>query len=525
MKGKNSPQIFPLERERRRFARRKVDSLIYLNVKPDNGGIVLDLSEGGMCISVANPLFVSGKVQFSLGIGGKNTVEGTGQVAWLSASGRSAGVRFIRFAAGSRERLREWIGERNAEEKQFVPAPLQTPLEHITTGRTDTDTNLESDTVEGNAPAKPQESPTPAEEPAAAPMSESCAPSSYTLFAAQPRPSAMPSEEPQPEPEAVHLHLNTPLFFMPQKSEEEKGQPIQPPDQTETYFGDGMGNNGGQQDVAIFRSAIAASSRSEEPEEHEALQIKKFLVVAAICASLLAVGVVALLIYSGTIPVLSVFGAAAAPAPISSTAKETSLRRTFRPRVRPRISTGDERGGRPVRDVSTFYAPHPSQTSFPVEVTDPSHQHWMATVTSQKVTHGQTPNGASKGSATSARSANGLKVLEGSENSSYPRFSHPAGASAMRADGALVEEGAVVPPTANTGAQEAPPGRIVVEAVIGRDGDVKNVRLISSPASQLAQAVMDAVQEWHYRPFYRNGQPVQFTTRITFDFSIPTRHR
>ena len=71
--------------------------------------------------------------------------------------------------------------------------------------------------------------------------------------------------------------------------------------------------------------------------------------------------------------------------------------------------------------------------------------------------------------------------------------------------------------------QEPTPKPVVVEAVIGKDGGVKNVRLVSSPVSQLAQAVLEAVRQWHYRPFYRNGQPVQFTTRITFDFSRSQR--
>jgi outer membrane biosynthesis protein TonB len=50
---------------------------------------------------------------------------------------------------------------------------------------------------------------------------------------------------------------------------------------------------------------------------------------------------------------------------------------------------------------------------------------------------------------------------------------------------------------------------------------VEDVRLLSSPASKLAEAVVSAVKQWRYRPFYRDGKPVEFVTRITFDFSLP----
>jgi TonB family protein len=99
----------------------------------------------------------------------------------------------------------------------------------------------------------------------------------------------------------------------------------------------------------------------------------------------------------------------------------------------------------------------------------------------------------------------------------------PTQRAQLRVDGGLVDEGSVSPTFAplNLDGQTLDPKPIVVEAVIGKDGGVEDVRLLSTTTSELAEAVVSAVKQWRYRPFYRDGQPVEFVTRITFDFSLP----
>ncbi len=526
MKVKNSPGNFPRTGERRHFSRQKVNSLVYLNVKPDNGGILLDLSEGGMCVSVANPLPVSSRVEFSLGLGGNEMVEGTGLVSWLSQSGRSAGVCFVRLPEGSRRRVHEWLDGANvtAEQNETRPVLVWPPASREKE-------SSPGPRLEAVAPAVPPDMPepqAPAEDPVVAATRELHPPPSHPIFARQPRPPAMP-EEPEAEPETPHLNLKMPSLFMPQKREEENDSPSEADKPGEVHFSGGLGRgrDDDQGDVHVFRLAVASSSESRKREEREGLQVKRFLVVAFICASLLALGLGAFLVYTGTIPIFDVFGAASAARPIARPVKvkELAPRRNDLRHRRTEISTRDERGGRPVRDVSTFYGPRSNVTSFPVEVTNPSNQHWLATVVSRRVVRGEASDGASNaGSAFSIGETGPGSGEAGSETQSPAvRLSHPAGASGMRTDGALVEEGTLASPRSSVNVQEPTPKPVVVEAVIGKDGGVKNVRLVSSPVSQLAQAVLEAVRQWHYRPFYRNGQPVQFTTRITFDFSRSQR--
>lgn len=65
-------------------------------------------------------------------------------------------------------------------------------------------------------------------------------------------------------------------------------------------------------------------------------------------------------------------------------------------------------------------------------------------------------------------------------------------------------------------------GTVVLQAVIGKDGSVKNVQLLSG-APILASAVLDAVRTWRYKPYVQNGQPVEVETQITVDFTITTK--
>jgi len=62
-------------------------------------------------------------------------------------------------------------------------------------------------------------------------------------------------------------------------------------------------------------------------------------------------------------------------------------------------------------------------------------------------------------------------------------------------------------------------GSVVLEAVVGTDGVIENLRVISGPAI-LSTAAQQAVRQWHFKPYLQNGQAVETKTRITVNFSI-----
>ena len=62
-------------------------------------------------------------------------------------------------------------------------------------------------------------------------------------------------------------------------------------------------------------------------------------------------------------------------------------------------------------------------------------------------------------------------------------------------------------------------GTVVLLATIGADGSVKNVR-VESGLPILAQAAIDAVKQWRYKPYMIDGEPVEVDSRITINFNL-----
>jgi len=100
-----------MKRERRRAFRVSVQ--LPMQIRVQNGsemeGILLDLSEEGLDLLAAQPLYPSASlaVQFSLP-GGNNAIEARGEVAWANPNGES-GVRFVDLSEGLRSTLKAWV--------------------------------------------------------------------------------------------------------------------------------------------------------------------------------------------------------------------------------------------------------------------------------------------------------------------------------------------------------------------------------------------------------------------------------
>ena len=63
-------------------------------------------------------------------------------------------------------------------------------------------------------------------------------------------------------------------------------------------------------------------------------------------------------------------------------------------------------------------------------------------------------------------------------------------------------------------------GPVVLAAVIGKDGTIQNLRVVSTASPLLNQAALDAVKQWKYRPYILNGEPVEVDTTITVNFTL-----
>ncbi len=62
-------------------------------------------------------------------------------------------------------------------------------------------------------------------------------------------------------------------------------------------------------------------------------------------------------------------------------------------------------------------------------------------------------------------------------------------------------------------------GQVVLAAVISKEGMIHNLQLVSGHP-MLVPAALDAVQQWRYRPFLLNGEPVEVESTIIVTFRI-----
>jgi hypothetical protein len=105
--------------ERRFHARRRVQSLAYVNVGASRC-VVSDISGGGLGVHAAASEIEAhiSTVAFHLP-GSQDWLEIRGQIAWVSESKREAGIRFLDLPEDARGRIQEWISREWSQQGTF----------------------------------------------------------------------------------------------------------------------------------------------------------------------------------------------------------------------------------------------------------------------------------------------------------------------------------------------------------------------------------------------------------------------
>jgi protein TonB len=62
-------------------------------------------------------------------------------------------------------------------------------------------------------------------------------------------------------------------------------------------------------------------------------------------------------------------------------------------------------------------------------------------------------------------------------------------------------------------------GTVVLQALIGKDGNIQNLHVVSGHP-MLTNAALEAVKEWKYKPYYLNGELVEVETTINVNFTL-----
>jgi hypothetical protein len=89
----------------------------YINIEPNNGGIVLNVSDGGLCFHSFDPVPPKGTIRFWFSENNQR-VEATGAVTWTDET-QKGGLRFTDVPVEARDKIRNWISQPG------IPTPNQ----------------------------------------------------------------------------------------------------------------------------------------------------------------------------------------------------------------------------------------------------------------------------------------------------------------------------------------------------------------------------------------------------------------
>jgi TonB family protein len=63
-------------------------------------------------------------------------------------------------------------------------------------------------------------------------------------------------------------------------------------------------------------------------------------------------------------------------------------------------------------------------------------------------------------------------------------------------------------------------GTVVLDAIIGKDGKMKSLHVLTSTNPIFNNSAMEAVQRWTYKPYLLNGDPTEVDTTITVNYAL-----
>ncbi len=597
-----SPVSVPAS-DRRAHPRQRIRSLAYVHLGEGNGGIVLNISEGGIAVQAAEALDEGeGVIAMRIEIPrSRKRLEVRGEIMWVGESRKEAGLRFVDLQEDALRRIRSWMAREESpgtapeESEEEVEAPAIRAAEV----RTDT-AAIEQVSVRQDAPVAEAEELAAQDE---AELSEIEAPLKDEM---EPVEFDEESEEFEEEAadvpasasrasraevtEAASLAMEaasgvagkfgagTPMV----RNEEDRAQKIAPPAATSdakpqipaapytpisgTHGAPAFGladaphapahYSGGDAAASLFpkprvsAEGTAAAVSADDGWKNFRVQLQSGWFLAALVLLLATISFVAgMAVRRGALngmmgDVDDVVQPKSASAPSSGN-----------PAASP-YGNGSSAATAPARPLQ-------------IEIVDLDNHRWTIPAASGAVRGdagaarsaqlneaapadgGAPSSAASKVPATDQNSARGAasNATPDAGNAANPgaplMLSLPetpisaSGSIAIRATGMVPMPGddvqstqharnlqigeltnlvePVYPPDARQARLE---GTVKLHVVVAANGEIQSFRTVSGPES-LAQAAMNAVREWRYRPTLLNGKPVETQEDVTFVFRLP----
>jgi PilZ domain/SPOR domain len=96
--------------ERRQNPRTTVNRLAYINLESNNGAIVLNVSDGGLCFHAAAPIQRNETIRFWF-LEHNHRIEADGKLAWIDETQKTGGLRFRSLSTEARQHIFDWINQ------------------------------------------------------------------------------------------------------------------------------------------------------------------------------------------------------------------------------------------------------------------------------------------------------------------------------------------------------------------------------------------------------------------------------
>ena len=90
---------------------RKPQQLVYVELGPHNGGMLLGICELGLSFRAVAPLKSDGPINFTFTLDGKNRLQGVGEIAWTEDDAKTGGLKFTTVSTQFRESLLAWLAD------------------------------------------------------------------------------------------------------------------------------------------------------------------------------------------------------------------------------------------------------------------------------------------------------------------------------------------------------------------------------------------------------------------------------
>lgn len=118
--------------ERRHHARSRLTALIYVELGPGNGGIIITLGTGGLSLHAAAKLNSEAELDLRFRLNPtEKPIEAAGRVAWLDPTRKEAGILFKDLPAEAERQIADWIAAQeqpvSVRQTQLDPQPKTAP--------------------------------------------------------------------------------------------------------------------------------------------------------------------------------------------------------------------------------------------------------------------------------------------------------------------------------------------------------------------------------------------------------------